>query len=243
MDFKNPECITEFLKYQKSVLRKYIFFVKEKVRTDYKHAAIFVYWLDEYLKYIEDEKNFNPARNMKYKRGQIVLVNFGHRIGSELGGNHYAIVIDNKNSRYSNTVTVMPLKSKKEKITKYAEIYHVSLGHLIGKMIYSKSLDIYNEYLQQAKKVETNTMLRSTDKKVQVAKLKRMLRISKETMEYSKKMNIKESVADTGQLITISKQRIITPAKDREPLAGIILSPDIMGEIDEKLRYLYLDNS
>lgn len=243
MDFKEQENIAEFLLYQKSVLIKYIRHIKNKMQTDYKRAALLVYWLDEYLKYIQTEKFFNPAENMTYKRGQIVFVNFGYRIGAEMGGNHYAIVLDNKNSRYSNTVTVLPLKSKKEKITKYAEIYHVPMGYLIGQMIFSKSLDIYNEYLQQAKQLEINPTLTPIDKKIQATKLKRLLYISKKTLRYSQKMNMKESVADTGQLITISKQRIITPIRISEPLAGIILPPELMWVIEQKLNALYLDNN
>lgn len=245
MNYKNKKNVTEFLKYQKAVLKKYINYIKNKMQTDYKRAALFVYWLDEYLKYVKAEKSFNPSHNITYKRGQIVFVNFGYRIGTELGGNHYAIVLDTKNSRYANTVTVVPLKSKKDKISKYAQVYHVSLGYTIGKMIYNKSLDIQAEYLEQAKELAAaapSTPAAKKEYKAKNAKINRLLRLTEETMNFAEKMNKKESVADTGQIITISKQRIITPCKPQEPLANIVLPEELLALIDERLLGLYLDN-
>ena len=31
------------------------------------------------------EQNFRPNYNINYRRGQVILVDFGYRIGSELG--------------------------------------------------------------------------------------------------------------------------------------------------------------
>ena len=50
----------------------------------------------------------------RYKRGDVIKVNFGHRIGREHGGLHYAIVLDVKNPLQSNLLTVVPLTSVKE---------------------------------------------------------------------------------------------------------------------------------
>ena len=40
------------------------------MKTDYKKAAIFVYWLNDYIEYIRNEKNFVPGQLINYKRGQ-----------------------------------------------------------------------------------------------------------------------------------------------------------------------------
>lgn len=139
MDFKKPENIFEFIKFQKSILKKYKNFIKQTITTNYKKAAIFVYWLNDYIEYIKSESTFNPGMNINYKRGQIVFVNFGYRIGNELGGNHYAVVLDTKNSKKSKTVTVIPLKSKKDKETPYSKIYHVSLEECVKNLLYKKA--------------------------------------------------------------------------------------------------------
>lgn len=230
MNYKDPENIQKFMEYQLAVLKKYACYIKDKMKTDYKHAALLVYWLDEYLTYLKAEKTFNPSMNITYRRGQIVFINFGYRIGTELGGNHYAVVIDTKNSRYSNTITVVPLKSKKAKVTKYSEIYHVPLGDCLGNMICDKSRNLYNE-------LEQSQTTSNTDKK----KLK-LIRIANATMTYAQKLN-KESVADIGQIITVSKQRIITPCHSKEPLANIILPKELMSLIDARLTKLYIDKN
>ena len=64
------------------------------------------YWLKDYIKYIKDEKNFNPTNLKTYERGDIIKVNLGFNIGSEMGGLHYCVVIDKKNNRNSPVVTV-----------------------------------------------------------------------------------------------------------------------------------------
>ena len=60
-----------------------------------KKADVISFWLKEYSNYIQNEENFNYKRVMHYKRGDVVQLNFGFNIGSEHGGLHYAIVLDN----------------------------------------------------------------------------------------------------------------------------------------------------
>lgn len=51
----------------------------------------------------------NPSRKnrfIKYKRGTIVMVNFGTSIGNELSGNHFAVVLNKKDSPNSGKITV-----------------------------------------------------------------------------------------------------------------------------------------
>ena len=51
----------------------------------------------------------------KFKRGTIVYVKFGINIGSELSGNHFAIVLDKYDKVTKSTLTVIPLSSKNNK--------------------------------------------------------------------------------------------------------------------------------
>ena len=82
--------------------------------TDYqKKAALISKWITQYANYISFEEKFSPHKLIGYKRGDIVFVNFGFNIGSEFGGEHYAVVIDNNNDRNSSTITVVPLSSYK----------------------------------------------------------------------------------------------------------------------------------
>lgn len=60
----------------------------------------------------------------KFKRGQIVKVDFGINIGSELSYTHYAIVLNKNDNINNNCVLVVPITSKKGK-------NRVSLGKLL----------------------------------------------------------------------------------------------------------------
>lgn len=68
-------------------------------------------WLSSWIYYLGTEKEFDPAKLMTYKRGDIVHVNFGFNVHNELGGTHYAVVVENDNPSSNGTVTVVPLKS------------------------------------------------------------------------------------------------------------------------------------
>ena len=55
MDYKIPENILEFLKFQKKLVRKYHAYIKDTMENNYKKAALLVYWLNDYLHYIKAE--------------------------------------------------------------------------------------------------------------------------------------------------------------------------------------------
>ena len=78
-----------------------------------KRADLLCYWIDDYIKFLSKEPNFNPKKGRKYNRGDIVKVHLGYRIGSEEGGLHYCVVLDKDNALSSPVVTVVPLTSAK----------------------------------------------------------------------------------------------------------------------------------
>lgn len=249
MNFKEPKNILEFIKFQKTVLRKFRKFIKAAITTNYKKSAIFVYWLNDYISFLNEENQFNPSYNISYKRGQIVFINFGYRIGRELGGNHYAVVLDVKNSRHSHTVTVVPLNSKKEHETTYSKIYNVPLGNCVKTLFYEKSMkinsDVEAQLLQLAE--ETVHLTPAERHKNTPCISKKLLALTKLQTEsqkilmYTQKLK-SESIANVGQVLTISKQRIMHPCKTNDILAGIILSNELMELIDERLKKIYIGN-
>ena len=80
---------------------------------DPKRAAVMSYWIKDYVRFLKKEEDFDPTKLIKYKRGSIVKVHLGYRIGSEEGGLHYAVVIDKDNAKRSPVATVIPLTSVK----------------------------------------------------------------------------------------------------------------------------------
>lgn len=69
-------------------------------------------WLNIWTLYLHLEENFNSTKLRKYERGDIIHVNFGFNIGSEIGGSHYAIVIEKNNDQCNETIMTVPLRSE-----------------------------------------------------------------------------------------------------------------------------------
>lgn len=69
-------------------------------------------WINSWIYYLSYEDTFDSSKLMTYKRGDIVHVNFGFNIHNELGGSHYAVVIEVDNPSTSGCVTVVPLRSE-----------------------------------------------------------------------------------------------------------------------------------
>ena len=118
-----------------SLLDKYI----ENENSAYlKKADLISYWLEEFSKYIEQEEDFDPGRIIRYKRGNVIRVNFGFRVGAEFGGLHYAVVIENQNDHKSKVITVVPLSSTD------------------GKRIRSENVDLGTELYQKVRNVQAH---------------------------------------------------------------------------------------
>lgn len=76
----------------------------------WKRGSIYIEWLKEHAQYLTREVGFKPTSMRRYKRREIILVNFGFNVGSEIGGVHFAVVMTDSN--VSNAVVnVIPLGS------------------------------------------------------------------------------------------------------------------------------------
>ena len=51
------------------------------------------YWIDDYTNFLKKEKTFDSKKIISYRKGDIVKVHLGYRIGNEEGGRHYSTVI------------------------------------------------------------------------------------------------------------------------------------------------------
>ena len=93
------------------------------------------------LKYLHQSLNFKSNIHyqenegkvynyQKYKRGSVVMVNFGTNIGYELSGNHFAIVLNKDDNNKNGLITVIPLTSKCKK--QYLELSDSILDLVLG---------------------------------------------------------------------------------------------------------------
>lgn len=165
-------------------------------------------------------KTFNPNKLKRYERGDVIKVNLGFNIGSEEGGMHYAVVLDNKNKLNSGIMTIIPLTSKKE-----------------GREVHSDDVDLGMDlYIKLNAKYET---------KIKEQMLRGLNNLKKDP-DLVKKMEAEifqlktGSIALISQITTISKLRIFDPRNSGGVLSGIKLSNDNLDAIDEKINELFM---
>ena len=218
-----------------------------------KQVNLISYWLRDYIKYIKDEKNFNPINLKTYERGDIIKVNLGFNIGRELGGLHYCVVIDKKNNRNSPVVTVIPLSSQKtDKINKNSiilgnDIYN-KLIEKSNKLIEDNKIEIKenkNKLLIETKRLTENNAttneisMKTNELKNNIAEAFKKLELAEKINKEIQKMKY-GSIAIINQIRVVSKQRIYDPKTEFDILSGIKLSDENLNLIDVKMKKMFI---
>lgn len=212
-----------------------------------KRAMLIAYWLKTYVKYLRREDDFSSESVFRLKRGAVVCVEFGYRIGRELGGRHYAVVLDANNSIHSNTVTVVPLGSKKE--SSKDDVYNAILEDgIYGTVIHKLDalIESARKTLEDAAKVKKEIEGAIGEEQTALEELRQGKIKSAQALIDQANIWIKEithlktgAVAKIDQVTTISKMRISQPLKKNHPLYGVRLSERDLDKIDAKLMTLY----
>lgn len=68
-------------------------------------------WTLQKSKYLLDDERSYHGNKKVYRRGAIVNVDFGINVGTELSGNHFAIVLNKDDAPVNDKLTVIPLTS------------------------------------------------------------------------------------------------------------------------------------
>lgn len=214
-------------------------------KTSRKKAGLISYWIFDYIRMLRKEKSFDGTSMLKYRRGDVLMVNFGYRIGCEFGGRHFAVVIDNNNNIKSGTISVLPLTSKKEG---YKDSYFThELQHGLYDL-HNKKLEALLEDcradLRQIEKDRITLDTTPTDEQFEV--FQRRISVVGEKIKEANDLQLaleklkSGTVVQLGQITTISKIRILNPKKAADSLNKIRLHPDDMDVINEKFKSLYL---
>ena len=211
---------------------------------DEKNGKILAYWLNNYVKYLKEESTFDSQQLLRYKRGSIVKVDLGYRIGSEEGGLHYAIVVETNNAMRNKVITVVPLTSVKPTTDlDHLNPRNVFLGNEIYNALTSKlntEIPIARESLKQVKEkfgtVESENDV--TEIGTQLKQISRQIKYCEKINHEVDKMK-QGSIALVGQIITISKQRIYDPKNPSAALFDVRVSDESLNKIDDKIRELF----
>lgn len=252
----------ELIKHKKSAIKKVNnvleVFLNSHNPKHKKKADLISYWLESYSQYLLNEEKFDYTTIPRYKRGDIISVNFGFNVGSEHGGLHYAIVLDNDNRQSSPVITVIPLSSGKEVDTYERDVY-------LGNELYEKLNAKYNKLNAQinedlnnlcktisvlAKSADTLAEDSEANLQKDVEELLAELRVRVETLNrekamlktYEKKLlKLKEgSIALMEQITTISKMRIYEPKNSSDLLYDIKFSDGAMDKINVQLKKIFV---
>ncbi len=136
-------------------------------------------WLKKESNIFTKELNYTPARFMKYKKGTIVKVDFGINIGCELSKKHFAIVMDNDDNFYKETIAVIPLTSKGG--SNKMDLGSLIFDEFINKM--NKEIDLVNDE-NDVKELKELIIEYSKYKKLTYANLSQFRCISKNRILY-----------------------------------------------------------
>lgn len=166
----------------------------------------------------------------RYKRGQIILVDFSPSIGSELKGKHFAIVLTKKDTPNSSVLTVVPLSSKEKS-------YYLNLGTLISDYVYP----ILNKHID-----DLSVVVNALDPcaKHSIEEINSVLKTFKEIRKVASLYidKDKNSYALVQNITTISKMRIQKPTNKYDPLKKLTVTNDVLDKIDTQVYKLFITN-
>ncbi len=163
-------------------------FINNPTGNHLKKAHLISYWIKDYVQMINFENKFEPTKNIAYKRGNIIKLNFGFNIGSEYGGLHYGIVLDKKNDHSSPVVTVIPLTSIKD-----SSAIHPNSVEL-GNELY-KSLKLKYDTISKALKDEQQEIIQT------IATVSSLVNLAEKTLQSSKeKENANELQSELNEV-------------------------------------------
>lgn len=173
-----------------------------------------------------ENNNTNQAKFQIYKRGAIVLVNFGINIGNELSGNHFAIVLSKSDHPKNSVLTVVPLSSKNKKIylPLKDDIYKLentstvkyTIDHILPDVKKWYNIKIDGDKI--LKKLESNVVLlkelekENSYNKENLAKDKRFIEICNESKILLNDLTEKEIMFENEREILLKNLNIINEA-------------------------------
>lgn len=118
-------------------------FKKAYNNKEFKHREKFKYldcWVLSKSNYLLNNDRVYTNNKKVFNRGALINVDFGVNVGTELSGNHFAIVLNKKDSRKNDKLTVIPLSS-------HEHPHCVTLTDTIRDTSFTKINELYVEIL------------------------------------------------------------------------------------------------
>lgn len=197
------------------------------------------HWLEFYANAIHSDVTSNKKRYYKsYRRGTVVYVKLGSNIGSEFSGNHFCVILDNKDNKGKETVTLVPLSSKSNK--NYLKLKESVLNLTLN--------DLKNQIFDTSSKVQALVQkYKDIENKLSPEDKKLLSDLNQKASELQTVINIysnhkgKDTYANISAITTISKRRI-SKINNSDPTGMIIISKEDMNEIEKQLKIKFFSN-
>lgn len=197
------------------------------------------HWLEFYSIAIHSDVTSNKKRYYKsYSRGTVVYVKLGSNIGSEFSGNHFCVILDNKDNKEKETVTIVPLSSKGNK--NYLKL-NESVLNLTATDLKKQIIDISSKVQALAQKYREIDIKLSTEDKKLLSNLNQKANELYRVIGVYSKHKGKDTYVNISAITTISKRRI-SKINDSDPTGTIIISEDDMNEIEKQLKIKFFSN-
>lgn len=85
---------------------------KDTYKTGYSKFSYLGNWIEKESTIFKNETLNKNSNKPNFKRGEIIRVDFGINIGSELSNTHFAVVLNDDDNSSVDNITVLPLTSK-----------------------------------------------------------------------------------------------------------------------------------
>lgn len=193
------------------------------------------FWLNYWChNYIPIEKKFDyESQLLRYKRGDVISLNLGFNIGSEQGGLHYAIVINNNNDKSNPILTIVPL-STHEREHKSEEEY-LKYEVLVDNYVFA---DEIKRLINKLSILDS----RLKDQKISDDAKKKINKEKKDIKKELEKLSSDEKIyAQPAQIKTVSKLRIYYPTEVDDILYNVNVGNTIMKNIENKIEELFFE--
>lgn len=205
------------------------------------------------------ESSMPNKKYQTYKRGSVVLIDFGKGVDKELNSKHLGVVLTKNDSPNNGVLTVIPLSSKEKP-------YYLSLGKIVSNVIMPMVLTEKEEIDKEFKLIKNRTkivgdtieFLEDLDSLDNDFAKEIMEEASKDTKTLDRDMkqfkrNIddlqkvfntygkmdKGSYAMVMNISTVSKLKVMKPLNKFDPIRKIKLPDKLMDEIDNKIIELF----
>lgn len=184
-------------------------------------------------------RNNKKKRFKTYKRGQIIKIRYSPQVGYEMKDDHYSIVLNKNDSPYNGVLTVVPLSSK------FHDLYID-----IGDCLIASAVNTINKNFKDLTDMikESTALMQSINDEMNIIDLCRKieyitelnLKIDTDTSQffelfdyYSKRS--KKSYVAVCNIATLSKDRIIKPINEKDPILTMRVNSDILDKIDREI--------